>query len=68
MKIALLQNELNSDVAHVQPTFEPVLQQIRLQDLFSWVVKKRNIVIQLVLQPCCKTSCLHVFAARFPAP
>ena len=47
----------------LQPTFEPVLQQIRLPDLFSWVVKKRNIVIQLVLQPCCKTSCTF-FAAR----
>ena len=41
------------------PTFEPVLQQIRLQGLFS-----RSTAIQFVLQQFCKTSCTF-FVARY---
>ena len=38
----MLRNELNSDVACLTPTFEPVLQKIKLQGLFLWVVEPEN--------------------------
>ena len=63
----LLQNELNSEVArfttHVQTCQQPDL----LQDRFDVGGKTRNIAIQLVLQQCCKTSCM-IFVARFSVP
>ena len=38
------------------PPLERILQQMRLQ-CFCVGGKTRNVVIQLVLQQCCKTSC-----------
>ena len=60
----MLQKELNTDVARLPATFEPVLQQIKLQDLFSWVVKRaaQALPIQLVLQQCSKKSCTFLVA------
>ena len=46
------------------PTFQPVLQQVRLQGFFFVGAKKRNIAIQLVLQQSRQASCT-VFVARF---
>ena len=112
----MLQNELNSDVFVLLPTFKPVLQQIRLWQValtltsdwiklrgsyvtccktsLPWAGKRatcqillqkvkllstfcnnlicckagwnmggktRNVVFQLVLQQCCKTSCRCLF-------
>ena len=61
----LLQNELNSDVAHFTTHIKPVLQQIRLLAGFSVGAKTRNIVLQLVLQQCCKRK-LHVLLPVLP--
>ena len=46
----LLQNELNSDVAHFTTQIKPDLQQIRLLTGLKVGGKTRNIAIQLV---CC---------------
>ena len=47
----------------LQPTFEPVLHQIRLQGFFFLGGKTRSIAVQLILQQCCKTSRMF-FVAR----
>ena len=47
------------------PTFQPVLQQVRLQGFFFVGAKKRNIAIQLVLQQSRQTSCTF-FVALLP--
>ena len=60
----LLQNGLNSDVAHFTTHIKPVLQQIRLLTGFSVGAKTRNIALQLVLQQSSKRK-LHVFVAPF---
>ena len=52
----LLQNELDSDLKRFTTHIKPVLHQIRLLTALN-VGKTRNIVIQLVLQQCYKTSC-----------
>ena len=49
---ALLQNELNRDLARFTTHIKPVLQQIRLLTGLNVSGKKRNIAIQLVLQQC----------------
>ena len=49
--------------AHVQTCQQPDLVQAR----FEVGGKTRNIAIQLVLQRCCKTSCMF-FVARFSVP
>jgi len=54
----LLQNELNCDVARFITHIKPVLQQIALLEGLKMESKTRNIVFQLVLQQCCKTSCM----------
>ena len=55
---SLLQNELNSNVAHFTTHIKPVWQQIRLLTGLNMGGKTCNIAIQLVVQQCCKTSCL----------
>ena len=60
-------NELNSVVARFTTHIKPVLQQIRLLTGLNVGGKTRNIAIQLVLQQCCKTSCMF-FVARFCIP
>ena len=47
---------LNNDIARFTTHFRTALQQITLQGLFPWfVIKTRNIAVQLVLeQQCCK--------------
>ena len=42
------------------PTFKPVNNLICYQTGFKWVVKRRNIAIQLNLQQYCKTSCVFL--------
>ena len=64
---SLLQNELNSNVAHFTTHIKPVWQQIRLLTGLNMGGKTCNIAIQLVLQQCCKTSCTF-FVARFSVP
>ena len=53
----------------LQPTFEPVLYQMRLQGFFSWVVKRAALLFNSFLQQCCKTSRMffvaHVTVDRF---
>ena len=63
----LLQNDLNSNVARFTTHIKPVLQQIRLLTGLNMDGKTHNIAIELVLQQCCKTSCMF-FVARFSAP
>ena len=46
------------------PTFEPVLQQIRLQGLFSRVVKRAALLFNSFCSKFCKTSCTF-FVARY---
>ena len=57
---ALLQNELTSSVGRFPTHIKPVLQQIRLSTGLNMGGKTRNIAIQLVLQQCCKTSCMFL--------
>ena len=63
----LLQNELNSDVTRFTTHIKPVLEQIRLLTGLKVDSKTRNIVVQLVLQLCCNTSCTF-FVAGFSVP
>ena len=58
----LLQNALNSNVARFITHIRPVLQQIRLLTGLNMGSTTRNIAIQLVLQHCCKTSCMFFVA------
>ena len=60
----LLRNELIAMLRVLPPTYQPVLQQVRLQGFFSVGNKTRNIAIQLVLQQSRQTSC-KFFVARF---
>ena len=52
---------------HFSTHIKPVLQQIRLLTDLNVAGKMRNTAIQLVLQQCCKTSCMF-FVARFSIP
>jgi len=56
----LLQNEMNSDVAHFTTCIKPVLQQIRLLTGLYVGDKRHNNTFQLTLQQCCKTSCMFL--------
>ena len=62
--VTLLRNELIAMLRVLPPTYQPVLQQVRLQGFFSVGNKTRNIAIQLVLQQSRQTSC-KFFVARF---
>ena len=61
----LLRNKLIAMLRVSPPTFQPVLQQVRLQGFFFVGSKKRNIAIQLVLQQSRQTIKLHVFCCPF---
>ena len=63
----LLQNELQSDVARFTTLVEPVLHQVRLLTGLNVGGKTCNVAFQLVLQQCCKRSCIF-FVARFSVP
>ena len=63
----LLQSELNSDGVCFTTHIKPVLQQIRLLTGLNEGGKMCNIAIQLILQQCCKTSCMF-FVAHCSVP
>ena len=56
----LLQDELNCAVARFTTHIKPVLPQIRLLEGLKMGGKTHNIAFQLVLQQCCKTSCMYL--------
>ena len=63
----LLQNELQSNVAHFATLFKYFLHQNRVLTGLNVGGKTCNIAFQLVLQHCCKTNCMF-FVARFSVP
>ena len=52
----LLQNELNSDVARFTTHIKPVLKQIRLQGLFSCVVKRATSLYRTLKLSACVSN------------
>ena len=57
-----LQIELNSDLGVLPPVLEPVLQQIRLPGLFSFVVKRAT---SLVFNSVCSKVAKKFILSRF---